>query len=379
MINILFVANWKSDVGYAWWLMENFWVQLSKLAQQKNVKSHLIYPEITRIPDPIKTSAIQVHQLDYEDNSIPGLLHLVRFILAHKIKCIYFSDKSYLSLKYLLLRCFGVQKIIVHDHTPGVRTVPVGLRRFVKEKVHALPLITADALIAVTYYVQERHLRSNCIPRRKSYVAQNGIVPIGRNPEYRHYCHDIFGIPHNATVVFTSGRASRYKQIDFIIECANILINEDNINDLYFIYCGDGPDFNNLQNLVYSCRLQVRFIFAGNRSDVRQIAQSCHIGIQASKGEVGYSLSILEYMSAGLATLAPDNPSVCASITHEVTGLIYKENNISSACDNLRRVIRDLPYRETLGRMAMHEIMHNYNLEKTNRQLENAVSSACDL
>ena len=240
MINILFVANWKSDVGYAWWLMENFWVQLSRLAQQKHMKSHLIYPEITQIPRPIEASAIQVHQLDYEDNSIAGLLRLIKFIRAHKIKCTYFSDKPYLSLKYLLLRCFGVRTIIVHDHTPGQRTVPIGLKRFIKMKVHALPLITADALIAVTHYVQERHLRSICIPRRKSYVAQNGIVPIGRNTKYRHYCHDIFGIPHNATVVFTSGRANRYKQIDFIIECANTLINRDKINDLYFIYCGDG-------------------------------------------------------------------------------------------------------------------------------------------
>ena len=61
-------------------------VQLSRLAQQKHMKSHLIYPEITQIPRPIEASAIQVHQLDYEDNSIAGLLRLIKFIRAHKIK-----------------------------------------------------------------------------------------------------------------------------------------------------------------------------------------------------------------------------------------------------------------------------------------------------
>lgn len=373
MANFLLVANWKSDVGYAWWLMENFWVQLSILAQRKRSESHLIFPKITSIPQAINTAAIHVHQLDYEDNSPAGLVRLAVFVASHRIRYVYLSDKSFLSIKHLLLRCLGVRRIIVHDHSPGQRTVPVGIKRLAKKALHALPLLTADAFIATTSYVQERHLRSVCIPPRKSYVAQNGIMPIGRNREYQNYCSAEFGIPNDATIIFTSGRADRYKQIDFVIECANVLINSWKISDLYFIYCGDGPDFNDLVALANSYQLKKKFIFAGNRPDVRLIVQACHIGIQASQGEVGYSLSILEYMSAGLATLVPDNPSVCASIKHNVSGLVYEENDIISACEAIRTLAQNTLHRENLGRTAMLEVERNYNLQQTNRELVAAV------
>ena len=30
MKNILLVGNWSSDTGYAWWLMETFWVAIAR-------------------------------------------------------------------------------------------------------------------------------------------------------------------------------------------------------------------------------------------------------------------------------------------------------------------------------------------------------------
>jgi len=56
--NVLLVANWKSDVGFAWWLMENFWVQISLITDSSNKRSYLIYPELLGIPDSISSSSI---------------------------------------------------------------------------------------------------------------------------------------------------------------------------------------------------------------------------------------------------------------------------------------------------------------------------------
>jgi hypothetical protein len=60
--NILLVANWESDVGFAWWLMENFWVTISRHFSQYGMASYLIYPSITQIPQGIQSSAIQVSE-----------------------------------------------------------------------------------------------------------------------------------------------------------------------------------------------------------------------------------------------------------------------------------------------------------------------------
>lgn len=34
--HILLVANWESDVGYAWWLMENFWATIAQYYRAQN-------------------------------------------------------------------------------------------------------------------------------------------------------------------------------------------------------------------------------------------------------------------------------------------------------------------------------------------------------
>lgn len=376
--DILLVANWKSDVGYAWWLMENFWVQISQVFAQGAGGCHLMYPEITQVPDAVAHARIVLHELDDRHVSPRQLLRLFRLIRGHRIKFIYLTDRPYFAWQYALLRLFGVRKIAVHDHTPGERAAARGIARLIKRVKHALPLFTADAYIATTPYVRNRHLAAGCIPPRKSYLVANGIVPIGRDPALASYCHDLFEIPPGACIVFTSGRASPIKQIDFIIRCAAKLIKDEG-HDVYFVYCGDGPQLAALMELATACGLQRRFIFAGVRSDVRLLVQSCHIGIQASKGEVGYSLSILEYMSGGLATVVSDHPSVCGAIQDGDTGLVYRADELASACAALRRLILDTQLRERLGRQAMQAVEADYNLANTNAQLRSVIREICAL
>lgn len=370
--NILLVANWKSDVGYAWWLMENFWVQISRVADQANTQCYLIYPVLSGLPDTVRSSSIISSEIDYSDNSLKGLTSLIKFIKNNNICCIYLTDKPYFSAKYLLFRLFGVRKIIVHDHAPGQRDRPTGIKKLVKHSINSLPAVTADAMIAVSNYVKERHLYSSCIPQEKSYVAKNGIVPIGKRMESHPPSINEFNFPSNAIIVFTSGRANIYKRIDFIIECANDLINKKQINNIYFLYCGDGPNMLELKALCDNFHLKDKFIFAGARNDVRELAKQCHIGIQASRGE-GCSLSILEYMSAGLATVLPDNPSVCASITDYETGLVYKDTDLSSATEALCRLIEDEELRKRLGSNAERKIQSDYNLADTNKEFINII------
>lgn len=373
--SVMLVANWQSDVGYAWWLMENFWVQISSLADRSGKECFLIYPTLSKVPESISSSSINCIELNYNDSSLKGTLRLLSFIKKNSVNCIYLTDRPYFSFRYVLFRLLGVKSIIVHDHTPGIRDIPRYTKRKLKEIRNALPVVTADSLIAVTNYVRDRHLYSSCIPASKIHVAPNGIIPIGKEPEMRSYAFSEFNIPTGGIVIFTSGRASTYKGIDFIIECASFLINKRELNNIYFLYCGDGPDIDYFKKLSASYGLSEKFIYAGVRNDVRKIVQSCHIGIQASRGEVGYSLSILEYMSAGLATLVPDNPSVCASITDNVSGLVYKERDVSSACEKLEKVIHDDDLRYRLSVNAQKVVETEYNLSNTNMALTSIIKA----
>lgn len=367
--NILLVANWDSNVGYAWWLMENFWSIIAHKFSSQGIKSILIYPSISVIPDIIKNSPIEIIKHDYDDSSHANVKRLESIINEHNIGHIYLSDKPETCFRYLRLKLWNINTIIVHDHTPGDRPKLTGLKLLVKKLIKRLPLINADCFIAVTPFVKERMIFSSGIPENKCFIAKNGINHIGRDTKNRYYCHDAFNIPHNSTLIISTGRANYYKRIDFLIDCFAMLLQKNNINNLYFVFCGEGPHLQDFKESAINHGITDKFIFAGKRNDVNLLLQSCDIGIQASKGEVGYSLSILEYMSAGLATLVADKPSVCQSIIDGVDGLHYEHNNISSACEKLSSVINNQELREKLGANAIESVKVNYTFKQTNKQL----------
>lgn len=367
--NILLVANWDSNVGYAWWLMENFWSEIAKEFYNKGHSCILIYPSISIVPSLIKESPIQIIEHDFDDRSLIGLCNLISIIRKHHIAYIYLSDKQETSFRYVLLKLSGVKIIFVHDHTPGERQKLTGYKKALKKIYKKIPFINADVFIAVTDYIKQRMLESSGLPAGKCFVAKNGINPIGRNPKYRYYAHNAFNLPHDSIIIISTGRANYYKQIDLLIQSFAQLLPTVKMTNLFFIFCGEGPHLQDFKDFAVKLEVDKNFIFAGKRDDIILLLQSCDIGVQASKGEVGYSLSILEYMSAGLATLVPNNPSVCQSIKDGRDGLYFECNNPASLCDKLLRVIEDKDLRYQLGTTASQTVENNFSLQNTNREL----------
>ena len=372
--NILLVANWDSDVGYAWWLMENFWCTIAQEYSNKGYACFLIYPSISIIPKTILESPIQIIQHDYEDQTKANLNLLKKIIHEQNIGYVYLSDKPEISLVYLKLKCWGVKKIAIHDHTPGDRETVSGLKYIAKKCLKILPLITADLYIAVTEFVRDRMINSGCLPTNKCCVAKNGIQPIKLAQNMEYYCHDEFGLAHDSTIIISTGRACYYKQVDFLILSFAKLCNDHRKDNVFFIFCGDGSELEEFKYLAIANNVQDKFIFAGQRNDISKLLQSCDIGIQSSKGEVGYSLSILEYMSAGLATLVPSRPSTCQSIIDNKSGLIFKYDSIESAVEKLLLVVNNEKLRSALGENARKSVENNFNLDNTNKSLLECLS-----
>ncbi len=371
--NILLVANWESGVGYAWWLMETFWVTIADTFADR-ADSLLVYPEITTLPERIANSRIETHELDFNRHDPGQLLKILRFLRKHHIRNVYLSDAPTYRPFYGFLHLAGVRKIVVHDHTPGERSPAHGWRKRLKRFINHLPLLNADHVIAVTDYVHQRHLEVNCLDPARCSVVRNGIEPFDTADIDRDYTHRTFGIPARKKIIVTTGRASYYKGIDFFIRCASELIHRRAVDDLHFLFCGDGPDMADFREMVTREGLQSHFTLAGKRQDIRKILPACDIGFHAAQGEVGYSLSILEYMSAGLATIVPDNPSTRGATENGVTGLWYRQNDVASACAAITRTL-DADLRRKLAGNAVVSVKDNYNIEQTKIMLAHSVQS----
>ncbi len=363
--SILLVANYDSDVGYAWWLMESYWVEIANNTPV-GCPVHLAYPKISAIPEPIAQSSIVLHEESF-DNGIGNLYHNLKFLRKHRVANIYFTDRPFFSLRFAIYRLVGVRRIVVHDHTPGVRTPASGLRKLFKTILARMPLFNADAVFATTEYVRKRHIEVSCILPARCHVVTNGIPQ--RDSAPKADLRTLFGIPEDRVVLVTVGRASRYKGIDFALQCVARLTKLGSAGDIHYLLCGDGPDLNVFQELCVTLGISDRVTFAGRRDDVPALLSAADLAIHPSSGEVGYSLSILEYMQAGLPVVVPDNPSVCGATVHGKDGLIYREGDIDSAALAVERLCSSKELRQQMGAAAKRRVAEHFNLEKTHREL----------
>lgn len=354
---LLMVANWDSNVGYAWWLMEGFWAVIAKEFSGRFV-CRVAYPSISIIPESIASAPIIAERMDFVKFDPLSVLAQCAYLARHRIRVIYFTDQATRHWRYVAYRLCGVRTIIVHDHAPGVRTISSGPKRWVKWLSQRIPFYTADALFAVSEYIRQRHIEVTCAPATQCYVVQNGI------PEYSPKPVDPyieFNIPRDQKIVVTVGRASKYKGIQ---DALSYLAKIDYKN-WHYLVVGDGPDLQEFRALAQHFGLSDNVTFAGNRKDVKDLLPYCYFGIHPSHGEA-FSLAILELLQAGLPVVVSTNPSVCGAITAEV-GIKY---DTPEEAKNAINFLLNSPSKvESMGVSAKRLVQCKYSLESTHGQL----------
>lgn len=351
--NILLVGNWRSDAGYSWKMIERFWIAIARAFPSR--RTILCFPQVTTVNPDILSAGIEVKQFDF-DLRRPAAL--ARFCRHHDIGLAYLTDRPYSSSTYPVLRSVGVRKILVHDHSPGQRTEPSPLKRVAKTA--KVRMFGADAYIACSEQVLERFTKVGCIHPGRCHLALNGIE-LSRFPHPRPTIRKELLLSPDTLLAVSCSRVHTYKRVSDIVDAAALLTDLD----VRFIHIGDGPGFEALQMKIEELGLQSRFTLLGQRDDVAEILSGCDIAIHASSGEVGLSLSILEFMASQLALVVTDEPTVSRIIDSGRTGLTFPHGDAQALAARLRELSSDSHMRLRLGKAAREYVENGYRVENT--------------
>jgi len=181
------------------------------------------------------------------------------------------------------------------------------------------------------------------------------------------------GVGPNCVVIVSSGRAHPYKRFDFIVRAAAAMRGATD-RDFVFFLIGDGHAIPELKAQIEALELNERVHLLGFRSDVRDILSAADISIHASLGE-GFSLSIVEYMSAGLPVVVPDIPSVSQAIERGISGLIYARDSIEQAAECVLTLCSDVSMRTEMGKAAKKRADSLYTSDRTINEFRLALQS----
>src|SRR5260370_12831268 len=116
-----------------------------------------------------------------------------------------------------------------------------------------------------------------------------------------------------------------------------------------FVLVGDGKRKGEFQQAARDAGVSSRFLFLGRRDDVPDILAACDMAILPSAAE-GMPNAVLEYLAAGLPTVASAVGGNLEIIEDGVTGLLTNPGDPEALAGALVRLLGDRDFTSCLTR-----------------------------
>ncbi len=125
------------------------------------------------------------------------------------------------------------------------------------------------------------------------------------------------------------------------------------------VIVGDGPAFGELQRQAAALEItdRVRFVGVAERSAIPSLVSSFDIALQPRVVSYASPLKIFEYMAAGCAIVAPDQPNIREILINGQTAMLFPPDDEAAMWSAVERLLTDKSLRHELGRAARETIV----------------------
>jgi glycosyltransferase involved in cell wall biosynthesis len=224
--------------------------------------------------------------------------------------------------------------------------------------VNATPI--RDALIAEDGFNSEK-LR----------VIHNGvdIEKFRMNGDER--IHLFPGVGEGKLIVLVGNMHTDVKGHPWLIAAAPAVVHE--FPSARFVLAGDGEQWPRFEEQVAKLGLEQNFLFLGRRTDIPKILACCDVAVLPSRTE-GLPNAVLEYMAAGLPTIASRVGGNAELIEDGVTGLLVPSEDSAALSDALLALLRDPKLARRLAQNGQQFTIRNFSFERLVREVDELYS-----
>ncbi len=136
-----------------------------------------------------------------------------------------------------------------------------------------------------------------------------------------------------------------------------------------FEIAGEGESRGAIRSLIDHLGLGDRVSLLGSVADVPAFLRTLDVAVLCSLSE-GSPNAIMEYMAAGLPTVATDVGGNAELVEHEITGLVVPSNDEHRLAEAIDRLLRDPALAARLGRTARERAFDRYGVDSQARRYE---------
>ena len=219
----------------------------------------------------------------------------------------------------------------------------------------------STAVLTNANAVREAVLSENYFAPEKVRVIHNG-VDLGR---FLRRSQDRDWLAPNASqekwIVLVGNMHSEVKGHPVLIAAAETVVRE--FPQVRFLFVGDGQQRKTFEEQISRLGLEKNFLFLGRRHDVPRILGCCDIGVLPSQAE-GLPNAVLEYLAAGVPTIASRVGGNVEIIQDGKTGLLVLPNDSTALAVAILRFLRDSRYAEHLGNNGRAYVAAEFSFER---------------
>jgi glycosyltransferase involved in cell wall biosynthesis len=240
--------------------------------------------------------------------------------------------------------------------TPVVRIRHL-LTKINSSKSYNLSTIT----IAVSKQVEE-YLKSMGVKNVKTIYT--GIDTELYKPNNLHKLRKEFNISEDTIVIGIVAVLRAAKRHKDLIEAVSKIDR-----DVKLVIVGDGPQRENLENLIKEKHLEDKVIMTGQRNDVPEILSDFDIFVLPSQEEA-LGTSILEASSAGVPVIGSKVGGIPECVREDKNGLLFEAMNVEDLKEKLLELIDNKEKLDFYKQNARKFIEENFSVEKMVKETE---------
>lgn len=252
-----------------------------------------------------------------------------------------------------------VPAIIGHEHGLGRGAFWQGpLERRVVARTRVMMLAPSNA-------VRERMIGTDRLPAQRVVVVPNGVESFSPTG------HDLrreLGIAPDELVVGSVGGLRRIKRYDVLIDAVAIIRRELCV-PLTVVIAGDGPERARLEARIADHGLEHDVRLLGARDDIPDVLAAFDIAVNCSDSEA-CPLSVLEYMAAGLPTVATAVGGTPELLTDGEHGRLVPPSEPTALAHAIVALRDDADARRRMGSAAAARRRAAFDLDSMVRRVE---------
>jgi glycosyltransferase involved in cell wall biosynthesis len=192
------------------------------------------------------------------------------------------------------------------------------------------------------------------VARERIAVIPNGIDPAAFDAIDAEAAKRALGLEGKLVLGF-SGFMREWHGLDGVIDA---LAQPDLPGSLHLLLLGDGPARGAMEQRAAERGIADRITFAGTvpRAALARHVAAFDIALQPKAVAYASPLKLFDYMAAGKAIVAPDQPNIRELLSPEISALLFDPQHKAAMLAAVLRLVHDAGLRRRLGAAARRQI-----------------------